>query len=94
MPDYTPGIWIASGDQVMTIDGSSIIDCCGGSCIEEAYANAQLISAAPEMLEALKAAINYHNWVMKLIPDVVVDPDMRAVMEKQLAAIARAGGNR
>ena len=47
-------------------------------------ANARLIAAAPELLEALQA---YDAWSAKVLPN---DEDLRALREKIRAAIAKA----
>jgi hypothetical protein len=52
--------------------------------VEEMWANARLIAAAPEMLEALK-------WAVQQIEDDL-DPDHREAMDACLAAISKAEG--
>jgi len=55
MSKYTPGLWTANGDQVEVEteknDGYRVCDVFG----PDYKANANLIAAAPDLLEALKA---------------------------------------
>ena len=63
MSEHTPGPWAAFGKSVMTAATlGGICNCLGGSFDKYkqdqiAKANARLISAAPEMLEALEDAV-------------------------------------
>jgi hypothetical protein len=91
---HTPGPWIAVGTYVehpndkkadiCTCDTALIGQGHLGRSYEEECANARLIAAAPEMLEALRL-IAETEWV-----DVALDPQ-RAVRLAR-AAIARATG--
>ena len=65
MTKHTPGPWIMNCESIFQENAMGnvvMIASCGGSALkhEEQLANAQLISAAPEMLEALKAV--YEDW--------------------------------
>ena len=54
---HTPGPWIVGEENDVYLEGQAacIAKVCGApEGIEESIANAQLISAAPEMYEALK----------------------------------------
>jgi len=106
---YTPGPWLVYNDMgiaahkgIDSHSGKSIVlvgiggsyGGVRGATKEEAEANARLIACAPELLEALKAAIDYIN-------NCPCDPD---IFPKQLKAwdklssiqpmklIAKAGG--
>ena len=69
-PKYTPGPWIVNPTKakniydrciVAPLSGEQAIDCFqSGSSAQESVANAQLIAAAPDMLEALKQYIGLH----------------------------------
>jgi hypothetical protein len=60
---HTPGPWIvkrAGGIDVMTADRRLLIADCAGNKVggyEESQANALLIAAVPDLLEALKALL-------------------------------------
>ena len=59
--EYTPGPWVANGDKIETESAIfrariAIID--DGSGIEDPDANANLVSAAPDMYEALNRIYN------------------------------------
>ena len=81
MPKHTSGEWVASGDQVVTIDGNSIADVYGGQTFDECEANARLIAASPDMLEALDAVV----FEATAMPDYV--------LAMVTAAIDKAEGN-
>lgn len=56
MSKHTPGPWVLDGEAwVVTVATKRYITCEGRNA-EEAEANARLIAAAPEMLEALQEA--------------------------------------
>jgi hypothetical protein len=93
MSKHTEGPWIAVGGWVEHPD-DAIADIC--SCYpralgqehldrpyEEVDANARLIAAAPEMLEALKAINTAFQWNEQMA---------RPVFDKVHAAIAKAEG--
>lgn len=65
MSKHTPGPWMLADDKTRVITNESVPDAEIADCesgfycsknISECEANARLIAAAPEMLEALKAA--------------------------------------
>lgn len=89
MSAHTPGPWI-QGDSddhwkrdIRTKDLRSIAFC-GSYPVEEAHANARLIAAAPELLEALVALTALYD----------TDEGCRSILEYQNAnaAIAKATG--
>ena len=58
---FTPGPWVANGDKIETTSGIlrsriAIID--DGAGIDDPDANANLVSAAPDMYEALNRIYN------------------------------------
>lgn len=92
---HTPGPWVIEpGHSVVfirTADGSNIAttNCCHywQEFTEQALANARLIAAAPEMLEALEEAVGclseYENEMLA--------PGVR-ILDGARAAIAKARG--
>ena len=59
---HTPGPWKANGDPyVSTADGKRSIAFCDTRNGKEDKANAQLISAAPDLLEALQFVMTAHG---------------------------------
>lgn len=93
MSKHTPGPWVAQIDKhikrgrkplprmaLVMVGGGQAIDCTySGVDFEESAANARLIAAAPEMLEALKAALGFleDEGVLGDLPD-----EMRAAIAK------------
>lgn len=90
MSTHTPGKWETTSNMVRTCraeDGS------GGFLVAECPANvgarledAQLIAAAPELLEALQSLVCDHGGTRAVSPD-----DERAI--KAIAAIRKATGS-
>ena len=94
MTKHTPGPWKCSqhlghfswsvhmdaGDRGR---GSTIVDGVGGIDREQRLANARLIAAAPDLLEALEAALRKIEWILPVEWDV---------MRQINAAIAKAKG--
>lgn len=81
-PKHTPGPWVF--DPERTSEGTLLVVTTPTplghqEAIAEALklsvgnteANARLISAAPEMLEALRAVLDEDRWVNKVHPDCV-----------------------
>lgn len=60
---YTPGNWkaVAQSNEVITIKVDHIEICRINPNIEESVANAQLIAAAPELLDALERMLLWAN---------------------------------
>lgn len=95
---HTPGPWESDSDVVQPVDGQSFNGChiCritdpGDGFSSEARANAQLISAAPDLLEACKAALAYiPNSVVRSWPPGF---ELKAkALELLRSAIAKATG--
>ncbi len=61
---------------------------------EEAYANAHLIAAAPDLLEALEGMLNMHYRLLEKLPDQEVGFGFASMLiiarDKAKAAIAKA----
>lgn len=88
---HTPGQWMVAGrDQNGSIDiiadGLFIAEAIGGLADGEQEANARLIAAAPDLLEALVALFNDYKdagfWNLENVPEG----------KQALAAIAKARG--
>ena len=106
MSKHTPGPWWLGRDpshfgSLTSITGGSdstggirSVAEVGGLDIDEAEANARLISAAPDMLEALHDVLRYCVTPSGL-PDKNKGrtPEQDAAMAKAKAAIAKAEGN-
>jgi len=88
MNTHTPGPWHigtrSSGRAIYGSKGEEVATFTGLSMPDEELANARLIAAAPELLDALK-------WAVQQIEDDL-DPDHQTAMDACLAAIARAEG--
>ena len=85
---HTPGPWILWGNaepsQVISADGVFVAQTLGGN--DEA--NARLISAAPDLLVALRKAFTALELVVYKAPELGVDDAYHAVSD----AIAKATG--
>lgn len=89
---HTPGPWAVNGWSV-TIGNWSISTAMPRATIEESDANARLIAAAPELLEAL-------NWALKNLEEIALPEfekqgrvtSINNAIEKARAAIAKAEG--
>jgi len=106
MSKHTPGPWWLGRDpshfgSLTSITGGSdstggirSVAEVGGLDIDEAEANARLIAAAPDMLEALHDVLRYCVTPSGL-PDKNKGrtPEQDAAMAKAKAAIAKAEGN-
>lgn len=57
---HTPGPWIFTGNagQVFTFNSRKIADCGNAGMSKENASNAMLISAAPDMFDALQAIVD------------------------------------
>lgn len=91
---HTPAPWIwqydgtdKSGLKVIAGDDLNIVDFVGGENIQEAEANARLIAAAPELLEALEQCLTRIN------PKSKDTWDLKAIHVAK-AAIAKATGEK
>lgn len=74
---FTPGPWIENADEtverlnaVIGLDGQVVCDNVYGDGKEEAAANMRLITAAPELLEALKELLEWTYDTSKTAPRV------------------------
>ena len=95
---HTPGPWIVATDKVSVLSITAVdmanqkpcpkvVDCASGydaMSYEEAQANARLIAAAPELLEALVSMLH-----LRKMPDEVAE----CVLDRAVAAIAKAKGS-
>ena len=84
---HTPGPWAiyvnAPSDVVIRKMSKDGYELCAIARVSSGYANAHLIAAAPELLEALDAALKLIELVMPIDGDVT---------RKARAAIAKAKG--
>ena len=94
-PKFTPGTWLLGEDQCVD-ETWSIVTTTGGSVIanvndrHDRLANARLIAAAPELLEALRITRNrLHNAITSLGASTVFATE--GCREADVA-IAKAGG--
>lgn len=64
--NYTKGKWTVSPLKLGVLadddDAKVVADCTNMDSLEECTTNAQLISAAPDMYEALKAVQRMQDW--------------------------------
>lgn len=80
---HTPGPWRENGQTVFDKAGNEICTC--GHYVEDGHAaNAHLIAAAPDMLEALKRCVRMLSWSDS--------PLAREVSEHASRTIAKATG--
>lgn len=98
MSKHTPGPWIAYISEpdlnlgYATVENHEGEHICGyhvyKSTAERCFANAHLISAAPELLEELK-------WIVQIFsdPTLAQERDFELWGEQAKAAIAKAEGN-
>ena len=89
MNKHTPAPWEISHEDEDIIIESNIreVDICqivGGRYFEEDEANAKLIAAAPELLEA---AIKLQEWNQKYPPNKVYDYGRAKAIETELTEI-------
>ena len=99
---HTPGPWFITGSMTKYVEaripGRMIqeVAACGPTAADDGYgeqqmANARLISAAPELYEALADALaDYDNWAAH--EDNYPHEHLVAWSEKARAAIAKAKG--
>ena len=84
---HTAGPWIVNDTTVMDATGISVCDVDGELSFDADKANAQLIAAAPEMLEALKA-IETLTDIDETHTDLLVNDIAEAVIAKATGATA------
>lgn len=93
---HTPGSWfVQHEDTIRTENLESVICKMPGYYRDEAHtlesqANAHLIAAAPELLEALKAAKHWMHWANEKL-GFSIDPQFPE-WKKTVDAIAKARG--
>jgi len=105
MSNHTPGPWtLGETDRneqptVVALDGGVLVAVCAHECITslipEAIANARLIAAAPDLLEALKAIIAELRRVRDVKPeqwDALVDPGLCNAWDAIRSAVTKAEG--
>jgi len=97
MSKHTPGPWVISGDEINTADGQTkIAEVIGGDGRRfqdeedntECLADARLIAAAPDLLEALEAAMELGAYRGDRMPLKAVKP----IFVRMEAAINKAKG--
>lgn len=95
MTEHTPGPWAVSSHHgrltVATHDGSMIIADCRVASDDEFQANARLIAAAPEMLAALRYAVDVIEEAAGG-RESQLSSDEQAALAQARAAIAKANG--
>jgi hypothetical protein len=93
---HTMGPWIIDGTQgeelviLQANDAPETIASLGDDYSPENMANARLIAAAPELLEALQAVLEMDVKGHSLLDRLQFSPTGRALSEKCLSAIAKA----
>jgi hypothetical protein len=97
MSKHTPGPWLAQGRYIGVKGHMSYIGECGdqnGNWTNEpmAVANARLIAAAPDLLEALIAMINHYTGLINSGDAGNWDPETESKVIIARAAIAKAQG--
>ena len=83
-PAHTIGKRASNGSHDLIADLSESV-----AQLDERQANAHLIAAAPEMLEALKLIVNYQNYTMNFSK---VSYELQAALTECVNAIAKAEG--
>ena len=97
MSAHTPGPWVASkhAGWCVSVKGAGTLLVCGGQSEDppenQAAANARLIAAAPELLEALKAW-SIASWLAGVAPDIDSNDPFASMLAQTHAAIAKAEG--
>lgn len=97
---HTSDDWIRIGGNRLDKGGRFVADCCNGATetLSEDVANAHLIAAAPELLEALDKSA---KWIetAKFAADVMeveisgkLQSDLKEVLKLNKAAIQKAKG--
>lgn len=99
--EHTPGPWMYDDDRIGVSDSphdsepfitSVICDMVGDHITtDENDANARLIAAAPDMLEALKLFERYASFY-ETKPNYTLGPEEVATLEAARSAIAKAEG--
>lgn len=86
--NHTPAPWIvANYNDFYVVEGSNGVDLCEGN--ENAEYNAQLMSAAPELLESTKAMLEFIEGLNK--PKTrTYDPDYKKNIDNMIASAKEA----
>ena len=88
MSKHTPGPWAiyvnAPSDIVIRKMSKDGYELCSIARVSSGYANARLIAAAPELLEALTDCVEHMHWTQ---------PQGEAALKKAKAVIAKATGS-
>lgn len=97
MGEYTPGPWRSVGRSIFTNNLTELPVAEAGRYRKEVYANARLISAAPDLLGACDTALLALTFLLNMHPELftgmIGGPKVcRDAIEKIDAAIARAKG--
>ena len=106
-PKYTPGTWVANLNEIHEVrdaEGGRIciltqlrgkFGLLGRRFDGESEANARLIAAAPDLLEALKDAVRWLEGMSRDNPEFIQDsmPVNCLTMEEMKLAIAKAEGD-
>ena len=95
MSEYTPGPWIQEAAMssakhirdILQAGGNIVLAMVGGEIQSEALANARLIAAAPELLEACEDALKKLEWPICTNNDILSMKDCRVRLK---AIIAKA----
>lgn len=89
--NISPTPWVATGWKRVVVNDANgnTLALCPGTALEEYQANARLISAAPELLEALEAAVGVLDWA---IDNGACKDAVGAMKEFARAAIDKAMG--
>lgn len=100
---HTPGPWESFGPMRFTVYGGdpkvriAVIDYCTGADSAEHDANARLISAAPDLLAALRSNLEYlelkaQGFAAQYPPDHCINLTVSRQLEQTRAAISKATG--
>jgi hypothetical protein len=88
---HTKGPWWDSGLEVGTVPMMDIkVARVSGATFDEAKANARLIAASPDLLEALREVLKHEEWHAASADEVT--REARDAIRKARAAIAKATG--
>lgn len=88
---HTPGPWKVDGEEIQCSSDDSFICALTGGDEEQDAADRNLIAAAPELLEALKTALEARRLI-EAGADFESFPDFGEWLERTNAAIAKAEG--
>jgi hypothetical protein len=98
---WTPGPWVIDARCFLDICPMSMEEVAVSTCsqnynAQETQANAHLIAAAPDLVEACEHALGQVNAVLNMFPEEMaamgVNPDSFATTKKLKAALSKAYG--